>query len=57
MALSLELEHSLGDPVAGVDEAGRGPLAGGVYAACVSVPLALAEDLLRDAWASVNDSK
>lgn len=57
MAVSLELEHSLGDPVAGVDEAGRGPLAGGVYAACVSVPLALAEDLLRGAWASVNDSK
>ncbi len=57
MAVSLELEHSLGDPVAGVDEAGRGPLAGGVYAACVSVPLALAEELLRDAWASVNDSK
>lgn len=57
MATSLELEHSLGDPAAGVDEAGRGPLAGGVYAACVSVPLALAETLLHGAWASVNDSK
>ena len=57
MAVSLELEHSLGDPVAGVDEAGRGPLAGGVYAACVSVPLALADDLLIGAWKGVNDSK
>jgi ribonuclease HII len=57
MAISLELEHSLGDPVAGVDEAGRGPLAGGVYAACVSVPLALADELLVGAWAGVNDSK
>lgn len=57
MAVSLELEKTLGDPVAGVDEAGRGPLAGGVYAACVSAPLALAEELLVGAWAGVNDSK
>ncbi len=57
MGVSLELEHALGDPVAGVDEAGRGPLAGGVYAACVSVPLALADGLLAGAWAGVNDSK
>ena len=57
MAVSLELEHSFGDPVAGVDEAGRGPLAGGVYAACVSVPLALADELLAGAWKGVNDSK
>ena len=57
MAISLDLEHALGDPVAGVDEAGRGPLAGGVYAACVSAPLALAEKLLAGAWAGVNDSK
>ena len=57
MAISLDLEHALGDPVAGVDEAGRGPLAGGVYAACVSAPLALAEGLLVGAWAGVNDSK
>ena len=55
--ISLEMEKSLGDPVAGVDEAGRGPLAGGVYAACVSAPLALAEELLAGAWAGVNDSK
>ena len=57
MGVSLELEHALGDPVAGVDEAGRGPLAGGVYAACVSVPLAFADGLLAGAWAGVNDSK
>jgi ribonuclease HII len=57
MGVSLELEHALGDPVAGVDEAGRGPLAGGVYAACVSVPLALGDGLLAGAWAGVNDSK
>ncbi len=57
MAVSLDLERGLGDPVAGVDEAGRGPLAGGVYAACVSVPLARAEVLLADDWSAVNDSK
>ncbi len=41
----------------GIDEAGRGPLVGGVYAAAVSVPLALAEDLLAGAWHEINDSK
>ena len=57
MAVSLELEQELGDPVMGVDEAGRGPLVGGVYAAAVSVPLALARELLAGAWTGVNDSK
>ena len=57
MAVSLELEKSLGDPVMGIDEAGRGPLAGGVYAAAVSVPLALAEELMAGAWSEINDSK
>ncbi len=57
MAVSLEYEKAAGDPVMGIDEAGRGPLAGGVYAAAVSVPIALAEELLAGAWSEINDSK
>ena len=57
MAVSLEYEKAAGDPVMGIDEAGRGPLAGGVYAAAVSVPIALAEELLVGAWGEINDSK
>ena len=57
MAVSLEHERALGDPVVGIDEAGRGPLAGGVYAGAVSVPLDLAAELLTGAWKTVNDSK
>ncbi len=57
MAVTIELERELGDPVMGIDEAGRGPLAGGVYAAAVSVPLALAAELLVGAWSEINDSK
>lgn len=57
MAVGLEFERELGDTVMGIDEAGRGPLAGGVYAAAVSVPLALAEDLLAGTWSEINDSK
>ena len=57
MAVTLELEHAAGDPVMGIDEAGRGPLVGGVYAAAVSVPLALAEKLLANEWSAINDSK
>ena len=57
MAVTLEFEHAKGDPVMGIDEAGRGPLVGGVYAAAVSVPLALAEKLLAGAWSAINDSK
>lgn len=57
MAVTLELERAAGDAVMGIDEAGRGPLVGGVYAAAVSVPLALAESLLADAWSAINDSK
>lgn len=57
MAVTLEFETAAGDPVMGIDEAGRGPLVGGVYAAAVSVPLGLAEELLSGAWSGINDSK
>lgn len=55
--VGLEFERELGDPVIGVDEAGRGPLVGGVYAGAVSVPLDLAARLLAGEWAQINDSK
>ncbi len=57
MAVSLEHETRFGGVVMGIDEAGRGPLAGGVYAAAVTVPLGLAAELLAGAWREVNDSK
>lgn len=55
--LSLAYERELGGLVAGVDEAGRGPLAGGVFAAAVHVDLDLAERLLEGDWREVDDSK
>ena len=55
--MTLELEQSVGDPVMGIDEAGRGPLAGPVFAAAVHLPLALAQKLVVAEWAAVNDSK
>lgn len=54
---SLDFEREAGDVVVGVDEAGRGPLAGGVYAAAVSLSIARAEALLAGEWSAVNDSK
>ncbi len=57
MAVTLEHEQALGGAVMGIDEAGRGPLVGGVYAAAVHVPLNRAAELLADAWSGINDSK
>lgn len=57
MAISLEYEQEFGDVVMGIDEAGRGPLVGGVYAAAVSVPLGKAKSLLENEWKGINDSK
>ena len=58
-AVSLDFERALppGSTVMGIDEAGRGPLAGPVFAAAVSVPLDAAADLLAGPWAAINDSK
>ena len=55
--MTLELEQAAGDPVMGIDEAGRGPLAGPVFAAAVHLPLTLARKLVVAEWAAVNDSK
>jgi len=55
--VGLDHERALGGTVIGVDEAGRGPLVGGVYAGAVSVPIDLAEALLTGDWSAVNDSK
>ena len=58
-SISLEHELSFGVDaiVMGIDEAGRGPLAGPVFAAAVSAPLDRAADLLANDWKAVNDSK
>ena len=57
--ISLEYERAFGEDavVMGIDEAGRGPLAGPVFAAAVSVPLDRAAELLAGDWNAVNDSK
>jgi ribonuclease HII len=55
--MTLEFESTLGCAAIGVDEAGRGPLAGPVFAAAVHVPLERARELLEGEWSEVNDSK
>jgi ribonuclease HII len=55
--MKLEFERKTGGMVLGVDEAGRGPLAGAVFAAAVFLPLETAERELLGAWSGVNDSK
>ena len=57
MAVSLDFETAAGEPALGIDEAGRGPLAGAVYAAAVHCPLALARRLMEGPWRDVADSK
>lgn len=55
--VTVDLESEAGGDVIGIDEAGRGPLAGRVYAAAVHVPTALARQLLDGEWSAINDSK
>lgn len=55
--VTLDIEDEVGGDIIGIDEAGRGPLAGGVYAAAVHVPLARAHGLLNAEWSAINDSK
>ena len=57
MAVSINHEIELGGDVIGVDEAGRGPLAGAVFAAAVYVPVKRAAGLLCGEWSAINDSK
>ena len=54
MSCSFDLENSCSEPVCGLDEAGRGPLAGPVVAACVYIPEAARKEGF---WGLVNDSK
>lgn len=57
--LSLEHEKAFGPAchVIGIDEAGRGPLAGPVFAAAVSLDLDRAAELIQCEWRGINDSK
>jgi ribonuclease HII len=59
-SLQYEKELACGDDsvvIMGIDEAGRGPLAGEVFAAAVSLPLSLADSIIASKWTGINDSK
>lgn len=47
-------DAAFGVPVCGIDEVGRGPLAGPVVTACAYIP---PEKLVHPVWKDVNDSK
>ena len=47
-------DQQFGIPVCGIDEVGRGPLAGPVVSACVHIP---AENLDNPIWQEITDSK
>ncbi len=53
-AKSLKFDTSFGMPVCGIDEVGRGPLAGPVVTACVYIP---PENHKHPVWREVTDSK
>lgn len=59
-SFQFEKELANGDEsvvIMGIDEAGRGPLAGDVFAAAVSLPLHIADEIISSKWQGINDSK
>lgn len=54
IAKTLRFDASFGVPVCGIDEVGRGPLAGPVVTACVYIPI---ENQKHPVWREVADSK
>lgn len=50
----MNFDHHFSSPVCGIDEVGRGPLAGPVVTACAFIP---EENLDHPVWAHVQDSK
>ena len=54
MVLTFELERAEGGSVAGIDEAGRGCLAGRVYVGAVILPMDFGDD---ETYLQIKDSK